>query len=365
MSASIEEFDFNVNLLNALLWRHNDAANLQSLLESKNAWYAENQTEFWNNWIANVFNLETANEFGLTVWAQILGVPLSLIVPANTGPQFGFGPPQLLTDRADVNGTWHDKNASGITFVKPFADPNGGTQAVEVNLSTATGSAKAVSMTPIFGGIPAHAQVLTFQAKLISGTQGTLASDVNGVTMGTWPALSTSVWTTVTLSVTNGTAGTPNFNLISPTAPSAVVAIFNPQLLNDTEASNGRLNFDNGNFGASASGVSLNLEQKRILLQLQYYKLISRCTVPEINARLKAILKNYGSVYVLDGNNMQFTTYVFGFQPNSALQFVLENFNVLPRPAAVGIKYIVSTRPAFGFGSFNQNFNNGTFWAEN
>lgn len=222
MSASIEEFDFSVNLLQALLWRHNDAENLQSLLESKNTWYETNQTDFWNDWVINVFNLQTANEFGLSVWAQILGVPLSLIVPPNAGPQFGFGP-----------------------------------------------------------------------------------------------------------------------------------------------ASNGRQNFDNGNFGVAASGVGLNLEQKRILLQLQYYKLISRCTVPEMNERLKAILSNYGSVYVLDGNNMSFVTYVFGFQPNSALQFVLENFNVLPRPAAVGVKYIVSTRPAFGFGAFNQNFNNGTFWAEN
>jgi len=130
-------------------------------------------------------------------------------------------------------------------------------------------------------------------------------------------------------------------------------------------ASNTRQNFNNGNFGSSQAGVGLTLAQKRILLQLQYYKLISRCTVPEINERVAAILGEFGSVYVLDGNDMEFTTYVFGFQPNSALQFVLENFNVLPRPAAVGIKFIISTRPAFGFGSFNQNFNNGTFWAEN
>ena len=226
MSASIEEFDFSVDVLSALLWRNNESVSLASLLQQKQDWYETNHTQFWADWCANVFNLATANEFGLSVWAQILGVPLQLIVPANSGPQFGFGP---------------------------------------------------------------------------------------------------------------DSAGHPN----------------------------GRQNFNNGNFGTSQAGVGLTLEQKRILLQLQYYKLISRCTVPEINARLKAILGQYGSVYVLDGNNMQYTTYVFGFTPNSALQFILENFNVLPRPAAVGIRYIVSTRPAFGFGSFNQNFNNGTFWAEN
>jgi hypothetical protein len=222
MSSAIQDFNFSVDLLSALLWRHNEADALQSILQSKQDWYTTNHTQFWEDWCTNVFNLNTANEFGLTVWALILGVPLNLITPPNTGPVFGFGP--------------------------------------------------------------------------------------------------------------NG---------------------------------NGYQNFDNGNFGVSAAGAGLTIEQKRILLQLRYYKLISRCTVPEINERMKAILGQYGSVYVLDGNNMEYVTYVFGFQPNSALQFILENFDVLPRPAAVGVKYIVSTRPAFGFGSYNQNFDNGTFWAEN
>lgn len=220
MSASIEEFDFSVDVLSALLWRNNDAASLQSLLQSKQDWYAQNFEQFWDEWYVNVFNIDTANEFGLSVWALILGIPLTLIVEPNAGPQFGFGP-----------------------------------------------------------------------------------------------------------------------------------------------ASNGRQNFNRGNFGASQSGVGLTLEQKRLLLKLRYYKLVSRCTVPEINARMKVLFSQYGSVYVLDGNNMEFITYVFGFSPDAALRFVLENFDVLPRPAAVGIKTIVATRPVFGFGEFNQNFNNGTFWA--
>jgi hypothetical protein len=226
MSTSIEDFDFSIDMLSVLLWRNNESGAIQSLLEQKGDWYAENHEQFWNDWCTNVFNIDTANEFGLSVWAQILGVPLTLIVDANAGPQWGFGP------------------------------DNAG-----------------------------HA--------------------------------------------------------------------------------NNRQNFNNGNFGVSSAGVGLTLAQKRILLKLQYYKLISRCTVPEINERLKAILGEFGNVYVLDGNNMRYVTYVFGFQPNSALQFILENFDVLPRPAAVGVKIIVSTRPAFGFGGFNQNFNNGTFWAEN
>jgi hypothetical protein len=361
MSTSIEEFDFSVDVLSALLWRHNEANVLQSLLQSKQNWYQQNHTQFWTDWCTNVFNLDTANEFGLSVWAQILGVPLQLIVPANTGPQFGFDFPELITDRADTGGTWG--HAGTVTITSGQADPNGGTKAVLLNLTGNTGGAK-VSMSPIASGIPAGTVTLSFQAKLISGTQGTLASDINGSTLGNWPALSTSAWTTVTLTATLGAAQTL-FNLLSSTSSTCQVAVFNPQLKANTAITNGRMNFNQGNFGVSQAGVGLTIDQKRILLKLQYYKLISRCTVPEINARIKAILGQYGSVYVLDGNNMRYVTYVFGFQPNSALQFILENFDVLPRPAGVGVKYIVSTRPAFGFGSSNQNFNNGTFWAEN
>lgn len=361
MSASIEEFDFSVDVLRALLWRNDESTNLQALLQSKQNWYSTNHEQFWADWVTNVFNLNTANDFGLSVWALILGVPLNLIVAPNVGPQWGFGPTELLTDRADTGSTWAAAGTGG-SVTNAQADPNGGTQAVLLNLSGA--GTKSVKMTPIASGIPAGAVTLSFQAKLISGTQGTLASDAGGTTLGTWPALSTSAWTTVTLSATLGAAQTL-FNILSGTASTAQVAVFNPQLVSNTAVSNGRLNFNHGNFGTSQAGVGLTQDQKRILLKLQYYKLISRCTVPEINARMKAILGNYGSVYVLDANNMSYVTYVFGFAPNNALQFILENFDVLPRPAAVGVKYIVSTRPSFGFGAFNQNFNNGTFWAEN
>jgi hypothetical protein len=361
MSTQIEDFDFSVDLLQNLLWRNDEAATLQALMQAKQDWYAKNHQQFWDDWCTNVFNLDTANEFGLSVWAQILGVPLSLIVAPNQGPQFGFDFPQLLTDRADANGTW--THTGTVTVTAGQADPNAGTKAVLVDFTGNGGGAK-VGLVPIIAGIPAGRVTLSFKAKLISGTQGTLASDVGGITLGNWPALNTSTWTTVTLTTTLASAQT-TFNIVSSTSSTCKVAIFNPQLKANDAVSNGRTNFNNGNFGVSQAGVGLTLDQKRILLKLKYYKLISRCTVPEINERLNAILKPYGSVYVLDSNNMRYITYVFGFQPNSALQFVLENFDVLPRPAAVGVRFIISTRPAFGFGPFNQNFNNGTFWAEN
>lgn len=91
--SQIQEFDFSVDLLRALLWQYNDAARLQSLLQQKQDWYDVNQTEFWENWIRDVFDLRTANDFGLAVWAIILDIPLVVNSQGDLPgkPIWGFG----------------------------------------------------------------------------------------------------------------------------------------------------------------------------------------------------------------------------------------------------------------------------------
>jgi len=90
--ATVQQFDYSVDLLRALLWQYDDAAALQSLLAQKAEWYSVNQDEFWTNWRRDVFDLTTANNFGCAVWGVILNVPLSIALPG-TGdrPAFGFG----------------------------------------------------------------------------------------------------------------------------------------------------------------------------------------------------------------------------------------------------------------------------------
>ena len=211
----IAAFNFSVELLTALLWEYNNTPALTSLLKSKDAWYLENQTTFWNNWLVDIFNLKTATQFGCDVWALILGVPLQSIAPEESKINWGFG--------------------------------------------------------------------------------------------------------------------------------------------------HYRKNFTHGNFTALGSNIALSLEQRRIVLQIAYYKTFLRCTVPEINQMLADVLGNYGGAYILDGNDMSYTVYVLNFQPTDELLYVLQNFDILPRPAGVGLKVIVSTRPVYGFGNFNKNFNNGNF----
>ncbi len=214
----IQSFDFSIDLLQALLWQYNDADKLRGLLERKQAWYEQNHTDFWKKWVQDVFDLRTANDFGLSVWAILLGVPLSVT----------------------VNPT------------KPGA--------------------------PVFG------------------------------------------------------FGTSNQN------------------------------FGHGSFGSkSSSTVKLTLEQKRVVLRLRYFQLVSRGTIPEINRFMKMLLGEQGQVYVLDSNDMSYVIYVFSYQPSPSLIFVLDSYDLLPRPGGVGVRRRVVTRPSFGFSEHYKNFTHGTF----
>jgi hypothetical protein len=107
----IQEIDYNIDLLQAILWQYNDAEKLQLLLTQKKDWYDNNYDKFWQDWYNNVFNLDTANEFGLSVWATILNLP-GLYIPNQAGiDRFGFGDNNLNFDR----GTF-SPSASGVSL---------------------------------------------------------------------------------------------------------------------------------------------------------------------------------------------------------------------------------------------------------
>lgn len=214
----IQEIDTSANLMRALLWQHEPAKRLEALVTAKQTWYNTAHTKFWSDWIRDVFDLRTANAFGLQVWAIILGLPLGVAVdPSDPAkPAWGFKP--------------HNRN------------------------------------------------------------------------------------------------------------------------------------FGRGNFSSqSSTTVGLTLEQQRLMLQLRYFQLTSRCTVPELNRILAYVFRDQGQAYVLDGNDMSFVVYVFKFVPDSQFAFLLEQYDVLPRPAGVGVRYVIDVGDYFGFGEFNGNFDNYTF----
>lgn len=107
---TIQQFDFSVNLLKSLLWEYGtNQPNLQALLTAKQNWYTDNQTEFWTDWLADVFDLRTANDFGCIVWAIILGIATDAFnIPGGAPyPPWGFNAP-------------HHTNFNGLSNFSPY-----------------------------------------------------------------------------------------------------------------------------------------------------------------------------------------------------------------------------------------------------
>ena len=69
----IQALDYSLNLLRAMLWQYNDAARLEGLLRAKQAWYDQNQTEFWEAWVRDVFDLDAT-----VITDPVSGTPLVL-----------------------------------------------------------------------------------------------------------------------------------------------------------------------------------------------------------------------------------------------------------------------------------------------
>lgn len=122
-----------------------------------------------------------------------------------------------------------------------------------------------------------------------------------------------------------------------------------------------RENFANGNFaGISSSG--LTVEQKRLALRLRYFQLVTTGTVSEINAFFAYLFEPLGPAYVVDGYDMR-ARYVFGLPVSSALEAVLTEFDLLPRPAGVKIDFVIlGDSDGWGFGRYHDNFTNGNFY---
>lgn len=220
MSDRIQPFDQSVNVLPSILWQYENADKFVRLIQSQQAWIDENQNKFWTDWFRDVFDVDTANSFGLSVWARILGI--NLAVP--TTPTVG-------------NTSW---------------------------------------------GFGAN-----------------------------------------------------------------------------------RRNFGRGNFGRDRDGqINLSPDQQRLVIKLRLAQIIVRPTAYYINEMLEAILNTpTRKVYAYDTLDMEYIVYVFDFAPDSQLRFILENYDLLPRPSGVGVQWIVASRPAWGFGPNRLNFNNGTFGA--
>ncbi|MDR0805936.1 MAG: DUF2612 domain-containing protein [Enterobacteriaceae bacterium] len=216
---NIQEITLHSDLIKAILWQYEGAENLKALARFKEAYFNRSTTGFWSDWYRDVFNIDTANDFGLSVWGRILDVPLGIDVPPSDNTKIGFG----------------------------------------------------------FG----------------------------------------------------------------------------------VNKANFKSNFNRNNDYT----LSLTTSQKRLLVRMRYFNLTVSPTVININSFLRQFFwKGDSKVFVLDPLNMSYMLYVFSFAPDENLRLLLENFDLMPRPSGVGVKFIVATKISFGFGKNRKNFN-GNFGA--
>ncbi|MFN6885292.1 DUF2612 domain-containing protein, partial [Proteus mirabilis] len=88
---NIQQFDYHSDLLQAILWQYENADKLKSLAHFKADYFHQSTVLFWQNWYRDIFNIDTANDFGLAVWGRILDVPLGIDISPSEKTKIGFG----------------------------------------------------------------------------------------------------------------------------------------------------------------------------------------------------------------------------------------------------------------------------------
>lgn len=70
---------FKIDLQKCIIWQFDKASKLKSLIIQKENWYKVNITNFIKDFFWNIFNIDTANEFGLTIWGILLGLERQVV----------------------------------------------------------------------------------------------------------------------------------------------------------------------------------------------------------------------------------------------------------------------------------------------
>lgn len=283
-------------LTQAVLWQYNNAFAVNSLIDSKLFWYVDNDESFWINWINNVFNLITANDFGLVVWSIILDVPLFL---NNAQPE----------DETDIFGF--------NSYVPSFVPPN--LENTYSNFGTSD------SLGANFSGSGSSTALTTEQQRFILRLKY-----LKLVSRGSIPQTNSNFdWL-----MHNPTMGSVALGLFSPTLP-----IANPTIVTGNTLT--------GSMIISVSSVAgLLVGQGVIGTGVPRNAAITAIDVPNstITISLPAISTNLGialdiglpSVWVLEDFGMQIT-YQFNFFLPVVLQQAIAITKVLPDPAGVGV----------------------------
>lgn len=76
--------DFSIDLKKCILWQYDKAQKLSALILAKENWYERNVTNFIKNFAKDVLDINTANDFGLSVWGKLLGLDRTVVFIGGT-----------------------------------------------------------------------------------------------------------------------------------------------------------------------------------------------------------------------------------------------------------------------------------------
>lgn len=89
---TVYNLDTSSDISENIIAQYDQTTALAGLILAQNAFYAQDVKGFWDSWIQDTFNLNTATRFGLIVWAIILGCSDYVEMTYNlSGTSFGFG----------------------------------------------------------------------------------------------------------------------------------------------------------------------------------------------------------------------------------------------------------------------------------
>lgn len=74
----ITSFNFYNDYSPLVLWQYLEAEKLRKIIDNEKAFSDKNLSEFWDDYNNNVFNLRSADSFGLSVWGILLNQPRPL-----------------------------------------------------------------------------------------------------------------------------------------------------------------------------------------------------------------------------------------------------------------------------------------------
>lgn len=111
-----------INLEKCILWQYDKATSLSRIILNKQNWYKQNVTDFIVSFFIDVFNLKTANDFGLNIWGKLLNFPRQIML--NKYQIYTSVSESDITDVSVDRVTFNTKIGSGDDFVATTVTQN-------------------------------------------------------------------------------------------------------------------------------------------------------------------------------------------------------------------------------------------------